>query len=340
MKNMKLEIYDPPMCCSSGVCGPNVNPELVRFDSDLKWLKSKDVSVARYGLSSQPAAFAGNPEVKKALSEEGNECLPLIMVDGAIVSKGKYPTRQTLAGYFGFEATAVSAPSTGSGCGPECDCNKPLKKSKVKFVIPVIVLLAAAGILGYKLLGPKQTVAKPATEAFAAAPGGNSAADTVLPAKAVPAEQVKAPPAVEKPKTAVQTAAKTVRVGEYLASLGDLNKVAMDKDAVFIVIPIKDDESVAKIIAEAISASQKAIESKGMKIGVYTLSSGSPEYPKIAPQITLPGLIVMSKGRGMAGVQGDITEDKILQAYVASSRAGGCGPSGSSECGPATPGCN
>ena len=339
MKNMKLEIYDPPMCCSSGVCGPNVDPALVRFDSDLKWLKSKDVTVERYGLSAQPAAFANNPVVKKALAEEGKECLPLIIVDGAIVSKGKYPTRQTLAGYFGFEATAAAAPIASSSCGPDCDCNKPPKKSPAKIAITIIVLLAVAGVVGYKLLGPKQTVAKPATEAFAAAPGGTGAADMVLPEKTVPAEQVKALPAVEKPKNAVQTAAQKVKVGEYLASLGDLNKVAMDKDAVFIVIPVKDDESVATIIADAISASQKAIESKGMKIGVYTLSSGSPEYPKIAPQITLPGLIVMSKGRSMAGVEGDITEDKILQAYVASSRAGGCGPS-SSGCGPATPGCN
>ena len=228
---------------------------------------------------------------------------------------------------------------TTPACGPGCDCAKPAGNSRLKLAVTVIVLLAIAGILGYKLLGPKQTVTKPTTEAFAAAPGGTAAADTALSEKTVPAEKLKEPPAIEKSKNAVQTAAKTVKIGEYLASLGDLNKVAMDKDAVFIVIPIKDDESVAKIIADAISASQKAIESKGMKIGVYTLSSGSPEYPKIAPQITLPGLIVMSKGRSMAGVQGDITEDKILQAYVASSRAGGCGPS-SSGCGPASPGCN
>ncbi|MDH3390414.1 MAG: arsenic metallochaperone ArsD family protein, partial [Desulfobulbaceae bacterium] len=30
-----IEIYDPPMCCPTGVCGPNVDPELVQFAADL-----------------------------------------------------------------------------------------------------------------------------------------------------------------------------------------------------------------------------------------------------------------------------------------------------------------
>ena len=226
---------------------------------------------------------------------------------------------------------------TSVPCGAGCSCAKPVENRRAKITVSIVVLLAVAGLVGYKLLGAKQTVAQPGPEIFTAAPGGTVAADTALPEKAVPAEQVKVQSTAEKPKNAAPKEAKTVKVGEYLATLGDLNKVAIDKDAVFIVIPVKDDESVAKTIADAISASKNAIESKGMKIGVYTLSSESPEYPKIAPQLTLPGLIVMSKGRGMAGVEGDITEDKILQAYVASSRAGGCGPSG---CGPATPGCN
>lgn len=29
---MKIEVFDPPMCCSSGVCGPAVDPVFPRFD--------------------------------------------------------------------------------------------------------------------------------------------------------------------------------------------------------------------------------------------------------------------------------------------------------------------
>ena len=102
---MKIQVFDPPMCCSTGVCGPSVDPELVRFAADLDWLKRQGVDVERYNLSQQPAAFAGNPVVKDALSKEGNDCLPLTLVDGAVACTGKYPTRQALASYAGIEVS-------------------------------------------------------------------------------------------------------------------------------------------------------------------------------------------------------------------------------------------
>ena len=100
---MKIEVYDPPMCCSSGVCGPSVDPDLVRFAADIDWLKRQGVEVERYNLSQQPAAFARNPVVKEALTKDGNDCLPLTIVDGAVVCKSRYPTREMLAGYAGLE---------------------------------------------------------------------------------------------------------------------------------------------------------------------------------------------------------------------------------------------
>jgi AhpD family alkylhydroperoxidase len=100
---MKIQVFDPPMCCSTGVCGPSVDPELVRFAADLDWLDRQGVEVERYSLSREPAAFAGNPVVKDALAREGNDCLPLTIVDGAVVCRNKYPTREALAGYAGLE---------------------------------------------------------------------------------------------------------------------------------------------------------------------------------------------------------------------------------------------
>jgi arsenite methyltransferase len=93
----KLEVFDPPMCCSSGVCGPDVDPVLPRFAADLEWLRAQGVDVERHNLAQQTAAFVANPLVKQTLSEQGQGCLPLILLDGRIVVQGTYPTRQVLA---------------------------------------------------------------------------------------------------------------------------------------------------------------------------------------------------------------------------------------------------
>jgi hypothetical protein len=93
----KLQIFDPAMCCSTGVCGPSIDPALPRFAADLEWLKSKGVEVERYNLAQEVAAFTSNPVVKTALNSRGSKCLPLLLLDGMIVVEGVYPTREQLA---------------------------------------------------------------------------------------------------------------------------------------------------------------------------------------------------------------------------------------------------
>ena len=100
----KLEVFDPPMCCPTGVCGPKVDPALVQFASDFHWLAGQGVHVERYNLAQQPQAFAANEIVKAMLAEDGNTCLPLILADGEIASTGQYPTRDELAKLAGLEA--------------------------------------------------------------------------------------------------------------------------------------------------------------------------------------------------------------------------------------------
>lgn len=97
---MKLDVFDPPMCCSSGVCGPEVNPALVRFSADLKALEAQGVTVTRFNLAQEPLAFAQNPAVREVLqNEEG--CLPLILLNGKIISKRAYPSGAMLAAAIG-----------------------------------------------------------------------------------------------------------------------------------------------------------------------------------------------------------------------------------------------
>ena len=102
-----VKVFDPPLCCSTGVCGPKVDPALVRFAADLHWLANQKVAIERYNLAQQPQAFAANEAVKAALHEHGNACLPLILVDGAVAGQGCYPSRRELARLAGVEPDAV-----------------------------------------------------------------------------------------------------------------------------------------------------------------------------------------------------------------------------------------
>src|ERR1019366_779367 len=107
-----FQVYDPAMCCSTGVCGPEVDPKLVRFAADLKWLQEQGVEVQRFNLSQSPAAFVENEQVKQALTEKGEGALPMVIGSGQVVSSGRYPERGQLAAWAGVaqaEASIYSA---------------------------------------------------------------------------------------------------------------------------------------------------------------------------------------------------------------------------------------
>ena len=99
----KLEVFDPAMCCDTGVCGPEVDPILPRFAGDLEWIKANGVTVRRFNLAQEPGAFVANPAVKKILDETGGDGLPVITLNGAVVSQGSYPTRAALARLAGID---------------------------------------------------------------------------------------------------------------------------------------------------------------------------------------------------------------------------------------------
>lgn len=105
-----LHVYDPAMCCTTGVCGPQVDPALVRFASDLQWLQAQGVAVHRFNLAQNPAAFVENDLVRAALTDHGEAALPFLLVDGLTVASGHYPTREQLAGLCHL-ATGESPPA-------------------------------------------------------------------------------------------------------------------------------------------------------------------------------------------------------------------------------------
>jgi hypothetical protein len=123
----RIDVFDPPMCCSSGVCGPGVDPLLAAFAADVDWLASRGVGVTRHNLAHEPQAFVANPVVHEILQREGDACLPLVLVDGAVVGRGAYPRRDELARAAGLVAAASHTKprirlSSAGCCTPGSDC--------------------------------------------------------------------------------------------------------------------------------------------------------------------------------------------------------------------------
>lgn len=99
----KVEIFDPVLCCATGVCGPSVDPELTRVATAIFLLEKKGYDIKRYNLGFEPAIFVENKEVNQILHEKGPDSLPVTLVEGKIAKIGDYPTNDELAEWFGVQ---------------------------------------------------------------------------------------------------------------------------------------------------------------------------------------------------------------------------------------------
>ena len=115
-----LTVFDPAAADNTGAGDSTPVPELIRFASDAEWLKRKGVAVERWNLVSDPMEFALNHRVSMFLKRHGAEDLPYILVNGAPVLYGRYPTRAELAGWFG-----VSLKPTPEDCAAAASPRKP-----------------------------------------------------------------------------------------------------------------------------------------------------------------------------------------------------------------------
>lgn len=93
----KIQVFDPAMCCNTGVCGPEVDPSLITFAADLEWLKAQGTQVERINLAQQPQLFAQHDAIRGLLEAQGESSLPAIVVNGEIKQCGHYPSREQLA---------------------------------------------------------------------------------------------------------------------------------------------------------------------------------------------------------------------------------------------------
>ncbi|MEI6809038.1 MAG: hypothetical protein WCN95_09970 [bacterium] len=196
-------------------------------------------------------------------------------------------------------------------CDGGCSCNTARPAGKTRVIVGVIVLVVAGVLVARAVVKDKGTATAPAPGGFAALA------------------------ATEQPsRTDVTAAPSDTIAAKEIASLSELNVVATNSVGVFIYVPGKS-EAIAKAPVSQMLSAVRTMEPqlKGGKIGIFSLKTDSRDSEQVASQMTVPVVLVMVKGGGMAPVSGEITETKLVQAYVTASSASGCGPA-SSGCGP------
>lgn len=213
-----------------------------------------------------------------------------------------------------------------------------------KMVVFILIVIAAGVVLARSFVGKSNSDADQ-QQLFASLQTDNGSDTTPALPKAI--EKVEVPVEseikTETPAIVDNTKNQDVPVKSVtelwkadLDSLASLNKVAADSDAVFVLITAKDQLN-DKTISKEIEAAAQKIMANGTKVSAFRLKESAPEYANIAKQVSVPSVLVMVKSLGMSAVSGEITETKLVQAFVAASRPSGCGPSG---CGPSgAPGC-
>lgn len=254
---LKLEVFDPPMCCATGICGNNVDPKLVTFASDLEWLKKQGIDVVRHGLSFEPNEFVKNEAVKNTLQSEGNDSLPIIFAEDKIMSKGCYPSRRKLAeicnleysedlvGCCGSGCDCSNAPAEDNCCGPDCDCHQSALSNPAKKILFILLVLAMFIIIAFKL-SPKvhsAEVTYPVINSLSQVKSNQEVAFVYVPSKNGKMSS--------KVKSAMQSAKQTLEAKNIKVDLYTLNTSSADYSAqtktpaVTVIYKGKDKKTVS-----------------------------------------------------------------------------------------------
>jgi len=247
------------------------------------------------------------------------------------------------------KSEALGEGENGDACVGDCACHAVGGGGKTRMVIGLVVLAIALTLVARAFLKGRETRTQAETDAFSASQvqGGASEmagtagisatqreeADVVTGSGGKTGAAATSSPALQATKVGTPLQTKHVVCGELINSLGDLNSRAMDSDGVFVFLAGKD-AGKARGVVPVIEETAGKIRGRGTSLAIFTLKAGSPEYRKLAKQVPPPGVLAMVKGRGASAVSGDVTESKLMQAFVAASGGGGCGPAPSSGCCP------
>lgn len=93
----ELKIYDPALCCPTGLCGVNIDPELMRIAVVFETLKKKGIPVERFNLRDNPQVYVDNKTINDCLMKESADVFPITTLDGEIVLKKTYPSNAQIS---------------------------------------------------------------------------------------------------------------------------------------------------------------------------------------------------------------------------------------------------
>jgi hypothetical protein len=115
-----IQVFDPALCCGTGVCGIDVDQALVTFAADVEWARQQGAAIERFNLAQQPTSFAAHPVVVRLLERSGQPALPVVLVDGEVVMAGRYPQRAELAQWAGLKVSGPIPVAASCCAGPDC----------------------------------------------------------------------------------------------------------------------------------------------------------------------------------------------------------------------------
>ena len=215
-----------------------------------------------------------------------------------------------------------------------------------KIAVFILVVIAAGAVLARSLMSRPESISDEAQQAFAVIqPESASPANPAVTSDAPAESEIvieEASVAIEAPSVTKDTVKAEVPDKPELTlsfkpldSLASLNTVAADTDAVFVLLGGKDQLDMQPITKE-VEAAAKKIQAGGMRVSAFTLKKDSPNYTQLAKQFSIPCAVAMVKGRGISAVSGEITEAKLIQAFVTASRSGSscCPGGGGGTCAP------
>ncbi|ADL06090.1 arsenite efflux transporter metallochaperone ArsD [Lacrimispora saccharolytica] len=115
-----MSIYEPAMCCETGICGVGVDPELLRISTVFNNLQKNGITAARFNLNSAPQAFINNTDINRLIMGDGVESLPATVIDGKIVKTKAYPTNEEIAAWLEIPASYLEATENKKADGGCC----------------------------------------------------------------------------------------------------------------------------------------------------------------------------------------------------------------------------
>jgi len=99
----KLMIYEPAMCCATGVCGPSVDPELLRISVIINKIKANGGQVKRVNLTDNPMVFVTETQINELLNIKGIEVLPITTLNNEVIKTGAYLSDEEMLSYLEIE---------------------------------------------------------------------------------------------------------------------------------------------------------------------------------------------------------------------------------------------